>query len=271
MQLISTILPLAAITTAMVFLDQQVMQQTAFEKQPQSYLDKIKASVEEIWSGIEESSKNFAALGKNGLDNAFDAATDAGKKAAARFECHHSMMAFDAQGWLDSAFESVEVHDIHDTSDDPHEEPKHPKHPPPGHDPHHKSDQTVYQLIAGSKYTTRLAQLINRYPDLVELLNGTAANYTVFAPIDKAFDKIPEHAKEPSKEAIYKMLTYHVSPVQYDAFSVFFARTIHTILTEEALGGYEQRLRVGFGLGGLHLNFYSKIIATNIVGLCHSF
>jgi uncharacterized surface protein with fasciclin (FAS1) repeats len=91
----------------------------------------------------------------------------------------------------------------------------------------------------------------------------------VFAPIDKAFDKIPEHVKEPSKEAIYQILTYHVSPIQYDAFSVFFARTIRTILTEDALGGYEQRLRVGFGLGGLHLNFYSKIVAANIVSLRH--
>ncbi|PMD31472.1 hypothetical protein L207DRAFT_591432 [Hyaloscypha variabilis F] len=53
-----------------------------------------------------------------------------------------------------------------------------------------------YEVIAGSKYTTKLAKLINEFPDLVEVLNGTAANYTVFAPTDKAFEKIPEHGKK---------------------------------------------------------------------------
>ena len=33
-------------------------------------------------------------------------------------------------------------------------------------------------MIAKSKYTTKLAALVNEFPDVVELLNGTAANYT---------------------------------------------------------------------------------------------
>ena len=40
---------------------------------------------------------------------------------------------------------------------------------------------TVYELIAKSKYTTKLAALINDYPDIVDILNGTEANYTIFA------------------------------------------------------------------------------------------
>ena len=269
MKLISTILPLAAITAAFILPDEQVMEQIAIEKQPQSYFHKFKGSVEEAWSGVEDTFKDAVAFSENALDNAINAAADASKKAAAKFECHHSMMAFDAQGWLDSAIETVEDLDVDDMFDrphkKPHKKPKHPKHPHHGHRPHHKPNQTVYQLIAGSKYTTKLAKLINEYPDLVEVLNGTAANYTVFAPTDKAFEKIPEHGKKPSKELIHKVLAYHVSPLRYTALSVFFARTIPTALGEDDLGGHPQRLRVSFGLGGLRLNFYSKVIAVNIV------
>jgi len=125
----------------------------------------------------------------------------------------------------------------------------------------------VYQLIASSKYTTKLAKLINEYPDLVETLNGTAANYTVFAPTDKAFEKIPEGHKKPSKELIKKVLAYHVSPDFYPAGRVLVSHTIPTALGEESLGGEPQRLRLGFSLTkGLNINFYSRIVAINIFG-----
>ncbi|KAF9639348.1 putative fasciclin domain family protein [Lasiodiplodia theobromae] len=167
----------------------------------------------------------------------------------------------------------------------PHERPPHdgPPHPRPPHDgpphdrpphkgrpdhpPRHKPNQTVYELIAKSKYTTKLAKLINDDAELVELLNGTTANFTVFAPTDKAFEKIPKH-KEPSKEFIKKLLLYHVSPDFYPAGRVLHTHTIPTLYKEPALGGddFAQRLSVNIGFKGLTLNFYSRIVAIDIFG-----
>lgn len=269
MKLLTTVLPLAAIATAFVLPDEQVMEQIAIEKQPQSYFDQFKGSVEDTWSSVENTFKDAVAFSGNAFDNAINAATDAGEKAKSSFQCHMSMMAFNGQGWLDSAATEVQDIDIDDMLDHPHKKPKHPKHPkhPPhhGHRPHHKPNQTVYQLIAGSKYTTKLAKLINEFPDLVDVLNGTAANYTVFAPTDKAFEKIPDHDKKPSKEFIHKFLAYHVSPEFYPTHRVLFSHTIPTALGEEGLGGEAQRLRVSAGFRGLKINFFSKIIAANIV------
>ena len=100
---------------------------------------------------------------------------------------------------------------------------------------------------------------------MVEALNGTKANYTVFAPTDKAFEKIPDHGKKPPKELIEKALKYHVSPDFYPAGRVVVSHTIPTILEEEGLGGDAQRLRVSLGLRGLAVNFYSRIVAVDIV------
>jgi uncharacterized surface protein with fasciclin (FAS1) repeats len=269
MKLLNTILPLAAISTAFVLPDEQVMEQIAIEKHPQSYFDQLKGSVEDVWSGVEETFKDAVAFSGNSFDNAIDAATDAGKKAKSSFQCHMSMTAFDAQEWIDSAATEVHNYDLDEMLDHPHRKPKHPKHPPHGHHPHHKPNLTVYQLINGSKYTTKFAKLINEYPDIVESLNKTAVNVTVFAPTDKAFEKIPDHGKKPSKDLIKKILEYHLVPEIYPASRVLVTHTMPTALDEERLGGQPQRLRVSIGLGGIKINFFSKIVAVNIVSSSH--
>ncbi|KAL8966888.1 MAG: hypothetical protein Q9183_003167, partial [Haloplaca sp. 2 TL-2023] len=132
--------------------------------------------------------------------------------------------------------------------------------------PHDQPNQTIYQLISSSKYTTKLAAAIEEYPDLVVLLNGTLANYTLFAPIDSAFDKIPKDAPKPSKEDIKKALLYHVSPEYYPAGKVLVTHTVPTALTVDTVGVGPQRLSTNIGIKGLTVNFYSRIIAINIFG-----
>ncbi len=144
-----------------------------------------------------------------------------------------------------------------------------------------------------------MAALVNEFPDVVELLNGTAANYTVsrgpsdtfchrppvdlrfswkhadfikvFAPTDKAFEKIPDHAPKPSKDDLKKILTYHVSPEYFPAGRVLVTHTIPTLLSVDTLGIGPQRLGTEISLKGLTVNFYSRIVAIDIVSiLSHS-
>ena len=122
------------------------------------------------------------------------------------------------------------------------------------------------QLINESKYTTKLAKLINEYDDLVQLLNGTKANYTVFAPTDEAFEKIPDHGKKPSKEVLKAILQYHVSDEFYPAGRVLHSYTIPTLYTPKHNLGHAQRLTVRVTLKGPAINFYSRLVAVNIFG-----
>jgi len=257
------LLPLAAFTAAFVIPDEKLTSQIVAESQEasKSWLDRFAGRTDDIFSHVEEAFENTVAFSENAFDNAINAVTEASRKAKASFQCHKAMMAFDTEAWLDSSITNVDGVDKPGHPKKPHRKPHHPPH-----HPHHKPNKTVYELIAGSKYTTKLAKLINEYPDIVDLLNGTAANYTVFAPTDKAFEKLPKGHKKPSKELIKKVLSYHVSPDNYPAGRVFISHTIPTTLGEDALGGEPQRLRVSFGLRGLRINFYSKVIAANIFG-----
>jgi uncharacterized surface protein with fasciclin (FAS1) repeats len=127
---------------------------------------------------------------------------------------------------------------------------------------------TVYQLIAGSKYTTKLAKLINEYPDIVTALNTTKANFTIFAPTDAAFEKIPEHHHKPSKEQLKDILYYHVVPDLYPAGRVLVSHTAPTLLKGKHLSSQPEPQRIAFKLGlrGLTVNFYSRVVAINIIG-----
>lgn len=132
------------------------------------------------------------------------------------------------------------------------------------HHGHKTSNATIYQLISKSKYTTKFAKLVDEYDDIVQLLNSTSANYTLFVPVDEAFKHIPED-KKPSREFVEAVLKYHIGLGLYPAGRVLVTHTLPTALDEPLLGDKPQRLRTSVGLlSGVRVNFYSKVIAVDI-------
>lgn len=214
---------------------------------------------------FEKSGKQLIDNAQTVLDESFGQAVEDVKKIGDNV--YHSIYdaGCDVASWLEgSSFDDSFI----DFEEDPHHPPhrRPPHHGKPRHPPHHgKPNLTVYELISKSKYTTKLAKLIDEYDDLVETLNGTNANYTVFAPTDAAFEKIPKHGKKPSKEFLKNLLLYHVSDSFYPAGRVLHSYTIPTLFEPESLG-HKQRLTVRVTVKGPAINFYSKIVAVNIFG-----
>jgi hypothetical protein len=158
----------------------------------------------------------------------------------------------------------------------PLDHPPHPPHKKPRKRPHWrkrkihhpKSNLTIYELISKSNYTKHAAKIIDSDKDLVQLLNSTTANYTVFVPTDLAFKRRPKHAQNLSKKALKDLILYHVSPGLYPAIRLVFGHTAPTLLEPKSLGDHPQRvLATWFGFRhGLRVNFYSTVLAANIVG-----
>jgi len=135
----------------------------------------------------------------------------------------------------------------------------------PGRHGPHSHNLTIYELISAAKFASNFSALIDDDKDLVKLLNSTKTNSTIFVPINKAFKGIPDGAKKPPAEFIEKLLKYHVSDDAYFGKDLFPRHTIPTLLKEEMLGGEPQRLRVRVGFLGTNVNFYSKVVAANVV------
>jgi uncharacterized surface protein with fasciclin (FAS1) repeats len=153
------------------------------------------------------------------------------------------------------------VHNEEESSDRPRHGPKH------GHHKHgHKEfpDHTIYQVIQHSKYTTKFAKALDDFPEVVKILNGTkGGNHTLFVPIDEAFEHLPDHGEKPSKEFMEHALLYHIGLGNLPAVKLLKANTVPTAYDEKLLGDEPQRLRTSIGLGGLKLNFYSKVVAAD--------
>lgn len=288
----SHVLPLAAFSTALVLPADEAWSQVAIEDNHRgnSFLGEAASTKDAVLKGFKQHFDQLSSTSKHVYEevadkakNSLDAAFAYTEEVATVFETSLDGAAFDANAWLeserDSAFDLFNRHHGPPRDGPPHHGPPGdddhpPHHGPPGkgrphHPPHHgKPNLTVYELIAGSKYTTKLAKLINEYPDLVKTLNGTEANYTIFAPTDKAFEKIPEHHKKPSKETIEKILQYHVVPDFYPAGRVLATHTFPTLLKLDSLGEepLPQRLARRLGLGGLTINFYARVVAVDIFG-----
>lgn len=262
----SHILPFVAASSALVVPPEQVFEDVSIENNHRGWFEDVVAEKDEVlaeasslfehyFRGVKEKSKDawnsIREHSRNAVDEAFDVAFDASETARDKVYDAGSGM----QSWIDSALE-----DVHEAVEE--HRPRRPPH-------HKKPNQTVYQLIAESKYTTKLAKLISEYDDLVEALNSTKANFTVFAPTDKALEKIPNHGDhKPSKEMIKKFLSYHVVPDFAPAGKVLSTHTFPTLLKSDHLGSepLPQRLTPRISLRGLTINFYSRIIAINIFG-----
>ena len=190
------ILPLAALSSAFVLPSEEVLSQIQIEdnhRQSGWYEEAVEAKNEVLsdfkkhFEDVTETSKQawgtIVKSSRNTLDDAFELAEQTADTAEDKY---HDATA-GIESWL-----RTEADDFYSSFDGPHDGPPHhgPDHGHPHHPPHHgPPNQTVYQLISESKYTTKLAKLINKYDDLVETLNSTKANYTIFAPTDKAFER----------------------------------------------------------------------------------
>ncbi|KAI9761585.1 MAG: hypothetical protein M1840_001766 [Geoglossum simile] len=285
------LLPLAAVTSAFMVPDEETLKQLFLENKGQedSVIGEISSGAPDSFSKIEGPFSTFVDYSEGILETALSFNGDVRRKTQKPYMCMKRLEAFDANAWLATgidSFEQAELNDGDDSGPPHHGPPPHgpPHHGPPHHGPHrpphhrrphhgHRSNLTIWQLISKSKYTTKLAKLISSDKELVHLLNSTKANHTIFAPIDAAFKGIPKHHKKPPKGFIEKVLKYHVVPGWYPARRVILSHTIPTTLNESSLGGEPQRLRVGFGLKGIDINFLSHVKAANIFtsnGIIHA-
>ncbi|KAF2873080.1 FAS1 domain-containing protein [Massariosphaeria phaeospora] len=219
----------------------------------------------EVFQAIENTERQLVRSTQSVLDNALAKASNTFKNVGENLYHKVHEVGCDVDSWLEGS-------PIYDSFAGLNEDPHHPPHDGPHHEgPRHpphsgKPNQTVYELISKSKYTTKLAELIDEYPDLVKTLNSTKANYTIFAPTDEAFEKIPKHHEKPSKEFLKNVLLYHVTDSLYPAGRVLHSYTIPTLYEPEKNLGHKQRLTVRVTLRGPTINFYSRIVAVNIFG-----
>jgi uncharacterized surface protein with fasciclin (FAS1) repeats len=110
-----------------------------------------------------------------------------------------------------------------------------------------KPKKTITETVVGSGSFDTLESLVIS-ADLAETLSGKGP-YTVFAPTDKAFSKVPAETLEAlgnDPDALRRVLLYHVADGRYPAARVVRKRSIETLAGPRLkVKATERAVRVG--------------------------
>lgn len=258
----TSLLPLAAtLATAVVIPDDAVMQQLSLDTEKVAEVAGKTATG--WWDKLQQIAQKQTIEFKETIDATIQGRWDAMSSTSAETVDFVKKRTHD---YLENILHINQLGD--DNDNDVDDKPSHGHHGRHGHrGSFNATNLTVYEAIQQSNYTKKFAALINDFPDVIDLLNSTETNVTLFVPVDKAFEKIPEHHGKPPKEIIQKIIEYHVVPGYYPVGRVVSSHTIPTALKTEALGGRPQRLRTSFNIFGIRINFYVRVAWGNLVCL----
>ena len=122
------------------------------------------------------------------------------------------------------------------------------------------SDLTVVQIAAGNKDFSALVAAVKAV-GLAETLSGPGP-FTVFAPTNAAFDKLPKGTvedllKPENKQKLVAVLTYHVVPGKVLAADV--------VKLDKAKTVQGQEVRIVVGKDGVKVDS-ANVVKTDIVG-----
>ena len=122
------------------------------------------------------------------------------------------------------------------------------------------ADDPVATAASNNPALSALVQAVTQ-ANLVDTLNDTATEYTVFAPVNDAFAAIPEadlQAVLADNEQLTSILTLHVVPSeQLDAAALAEAGTVTTVNGEQ--------LTVSVADGALTVNDQASVICPNVM------
>ncbi|OQD78474.1 hypothetical protein PENDEC_c001G04084 [Penicillium decumbens] len=126
------------------------------------------------------------------------------------------------------------------------------------------ANHTIWELINESSRASHLAELISDTDHLVNLLNSTVTNHTLFAPTNRALERLLD--ERPPNKLLKRIEHYHVIPGLFATDKLRHQhQTLRTALNESSLGeNMPQRVIVNMRRNRLVLNRRSRIIAGNI-------
>ncbi|KAJ5331574.1 hypothetical protein N7476_001357, partial [Penicillium atrosanguineum] len=132
-----------------------------------------------------------------------------------------------------------------------------------GQDMDSPSPSVTIEHVLQSAKTSRLANLMKNTDYLVNVLNSTTANYTLFAPTNSALERLLD--EEPPTELLKQIEHYHVIPGLFNTNKCRRHQTLRTALNESSLGKHmPQRVVVRKRQNALLLNGMSRIVVGDI-------
>ncbi|KAI5456763.1 FAS1 domain-containing protein [Mariannaea sp. PMI_226] len=133
---------------------------------------------------------------------------------------------------------------------------------PPEIDHESESNRTIWDILSNDESVSRFAQIVGELPDIVRGLSAPQARFTVYAPVNEAFESFYFPPDPPPFFGLF-LAGYHMGPGWVPAEQLRSTGTVSSFVNGDIFFTYKQRISVQHNGDGMTLNHEAEYLPTD--------
>ncbi|KAF4989104.1 hypothetical protein FGRMN_9346 [Fusarium graminum] len=130
------------------------------------------------------------------------------------------------------------------------------------HEPQFEAHLTVWEILNRDDRVSRFVEIVSKLPDIVRGLSAPQAHFTVYAPVNEAFDSFYFPPDPPPFFNLF-IAGCHMGPGPVSAERLATLGTVSSFVNGDIFFTYKQRISVQHTLDGLMLNHAAQLLPVN--------
>lgn len=125
----------------------------------------------------------------------------------------------------------------------------------------HESNLTVWDILSNDASVSRFARIVGELPDIVRGLSAPQAKFTVYAPVNEAFESFYFPPDPPPFFGLF-LAGYHMGPGPVPAERLSSAGTVSSFVNGDIFFTYKQRISIQQNGNKITLNHEAEYLPT---------
>ncbi|OBS28394.1 hypothetical protein FPOA_02332 [Fusarium poae] len=133
---------------------------------------------------------------------------------------------------------------------------------PVSNEDHHETNLTVWEVLSNDDRVSKFVEIVGKLPDIVRGLSAPQARFTVYAPVNEAFDSFYFPPDPPPFFGLF-IAGCHMGPGPIPAERLPTMGTVSSFVNGDIFFTYKQRISVQKEGNGLTLNHAARLLPLN--------
>ncbi|SPJ88299.1 uncharacterized protein FTOL_12554 [Fusarium torulosum] len=130
------------------------------------------------------------------------------------------------------------------------------------HEPHYETNLTIWEILNKDDRVSKFVEIVGKLPDIVRGLSAPQARFTVYAPVNEAFDSFYFPPDPPPFFNLF-IAGCHMGPGPISAERLQTLGTVPSFVNGDIFFTYKQRISVQQTSNGLMLNHAARLLPGN--------
>lgn len=126
---------------------------------------------------------------------------------------------------------------------------------------HHEANLTIWEILSNDESVSQFAEIVGKLPDIVRGLSAAQAHFTIYAPVNEAFDSFYFPPDPPPFFGLF-IAGCHMGPGLVSAERLPSMSTVPSFVNGDIFFTYKQRISVQQVEGELALGHQARFLPT---------